>query len=622
MGCKKTRFKKFLVTAITLYFMMSMCSVPTTVAQSVTLEDEWLGPYIDTIRYVYNNGSDFWGNWVSQIQSLLDGDIDVMTTQAHEPSDIEALRTAENVELVKFWRSAAYDASINCDVWPLNISAFRKAFHLAIDKNAICAIQGLRPHDSPLISPFPFSIESEMEHHYYEAEIAEGNAILDSLGFLDSDDDEWREGPGGIEIPPIEIEFHRPEGNGPLLEDAANMLVDAFHNLSINAFSTKVTMDFYSGVDKLNNMDFTIFLLAMIGHDITLDSWIDFWANGRPDWSNTTLEELADVALHSTDLIEVTDAIKEFQYILVEEAPLIILMQLPLYSAYRTDTFDGVVEHPSYGPHSFFTGMNVQNSSVNATGGTIRYGTTGGNGQMSVYLPSATCGVDRTTWFTTKSHMEMLHDSLARIDPELNVINWLAEDYQIETHEDDSAIPDGNTRIMVDLVRNVNWSDGSPLTAYDVVYSINWFLDNSRMISSDDVPTDIYRCVALTPTQLELQFSTESYWHWYKVCLLPILPKHAPNQYNPLTDYSLTPDEFNEDLVVSGPFMASEWVQGEYIEIVQNPHYWRNPKNIPLPPPPPPVEPEPDFTLAIVAGAIGAAAVILVGGFVVVKKTE
>jgi ABC-type transport system substrate-binding protein len=601
--------------------MTSIFTFPGVVAQPETSSDNWVGPYLDKIQYIFVNGTnpnDWYDEYRSQIQALIDGEIDVMTTQAHDPEDVEALGTAANVELVKFWRSAAYDAKINCDRWPLNISDVRKALHLAIDKNAMSAIQGLRPHDSPIISPLPLSIELEMEHHYYEAEVEEGNVILDSLGFLDIDSDGWREGPGGVEIPPINIEFYRGIGSGPLNEDNANLIADAFHNLNIDAYSTRL----FNVPARMSSYDFDIFLYAMIGHDLTLDSWIR-WMLSRPDWSNATFEALANVALHSVDYDEVAQAFKEMQYIWVEDAPHIILMQLPLYSGYRTDLFDGIVEHPSYGPHSFFTGLNAHNASEGSTGGTIRYGTTGGwsSDTEVIRLPSRTCGIDVSNWFHVKSHMEMMHDSLAMIDPELNVVNWLAEECTIETHDDDATIPEGNTRILVNLVQNAKFSDGTLLTAEDVAYSINWFLENNDL--EFDI-RDISTLFATSPFQVELQFTTESFWHWYKVCFIPILPKHAPTQYEPDSPGSNTyePKEFNEDLVVSGPFMASEWRLGEYIEIVQNPYYWRKPMiNTTTTTTTTPITGG-DLMLPIIAGVAGAATVIVIGGFVVLKKID
>lgn len=598
--------------------------VPAVIAQE-TDPDTWNGPYLDKIRYVYINGSnplDPWDEFSAQIQPLIDGDIDVMTTQTKEPHEIESLQTAEYVEVVEFWRSATYDAKINCYRWPLNISGVRKALHLAMDKKAMCAIQGGRYHDSPIISPLTLSIESEMTHHYYEAEVSEGAAILDSLGFIDIDSDGWREGPDGVEIPAINVEFLRGEEGGPLNEDNANLIVEAFHNLNLNAYSTRI-YDYTQAHDILDSWDFDIFLFALIGHDLTMDSWIN-WMLSRPDWSNATFEALAEIALHSVDYHQVVEAFKEMQCIWVEEAPHIILVQLALYSAYRTNGIDGIVEHPSYGPHSYFTGLNASSDS---NGGELRFGTTNAisDSHEEIRLTPTTCAIEEATWFAVKSHMEMMHDSLAIIDPDLNVINWLAESYSIETHDDDPTIPDGNTRIVVDLVQNAYFSDGTRLTADDVVYSILWFNENFDHLDtygSDSLPFDISSCFASGLFQVELQFTTESFWHWYKICFTPIIPKHVRNQYDPQSGFRLTPDEFNENLVVSGPFMASEWVLGEYIDIVPNPYYWRKPPidatttTTTTTTEPPPEDP----FLPIIAGIAGAATVIVIGGFAILRK--
>ncbi len=375
--------------------------------------------------------------------------------------------------------------------------------------------------------------------------------------------------------------------------------------------------------------DYGITLYAMYGPDMTLDGWIEDYLYNRPDWTNSTYEEYADIALHSTDNDEVKEAVKQLQRIWIEDAPSFIMGQLPLFSAYRTDTFEGIIEHGHYGPHSFFTGISAYNASVNAIGGTLRFGTLHAAARIeeTVYLSPSTCDLDVNTWFTVKNHMEMMHDSLAIIDPDFNVINWLAKDVRIESHSDDAGIPEGSTRIQVEIVPNAKWSDGEPLTANDVVYTINWIQENMhyRGYDVDEVIPEFSRCVALNPTQLEIVFPVESYWNWYRICFLPILPAHAPNQYNPVRNYELTPEEFNENLVVSGPFMASEWVQGEYIELVQNPYYWRNPNNIPEVPnntsttgtiPPLLV----DLALPLAVGAIGAASVIIVGGVIVRKR--
>jgi hypothetical protein len=73
--------------------------------------------------------------------------------------------------------------------------------------------------------------------------------------------------------------------------------------------------------------------------------------------------------------------------------------------------------------------------------------------------------------------------------------------------------------------------------------------------------------------------------------------------------------------VTSGPFNVSEYVAGEFCELTYNPNYFFGPDRTTTPTDTDttPVT-QPDFTMAIVAGAVGAAVVILVGGYVLMRQ--
>ena len=72
-------------------------------------------------------------------------------------------------------------------------------------------------------------------------------------------------------------------------------------------------------------------------------------------------------------------------------------------------------------------------------------------------------------------------------------------------------------------------------------------------------------------------------------------------------------------MVTSGPFMVSDYLAGEFVEMEYNPDYFYG---LERPTEPPTTTPTtgPDFTMAIVAGAVGAAVVILVGGYVLMRQ--
>ena len=73
-------------------------------------------------------------------------------------------------------------------------------------------------------------------------------------------------------------------------------------------------------------------------------------------------------------------------------------------------------------------------------------------------------------------------------------------------------------------------------------------------------------------------------------------------------------------MVTSGPFNVTEYVAGEFTELTYNPNYFFGPDRSTGTPSPTGGGEGPDLTLAIVAGAVGAAVVILVGGFVLMRQ--
>ncbi|MHA1216143.1 MAG: hypothetical protein ACTSPX_02305, partial [Candidatus Thorarchaeota archaeon] len=82
------------------------------------------------------------------------------------------------------------------------------------------------------------------------------------------------------------------------------------------------------------------------------------------------------------------------------------------------------------------------------------------------------------------------------------------------------------------------------------------------------------------------------------------------------------PQPPNEEMVTSGPFNVSEYVAGEFTELTYNPNYFYAPEH-----PSTGTETTTETTttegnlmLAVVAGAVGAAVVILVGGYVLMRQ--
>ena len=110
------------------------------------------------------------------------------------------------------------------------------------------------------------------------------------------------------------------------------------------------------------------------------------------------------------------------------------------------------------------------------------------------------------------------------------------------------------------------WSDGTPLTAEDIAYTINrsrdeeWYNHYSTTANLDAVAVDD-RTVEITTSVPDPKLPTMDVY---------ILPKHI---YEPLdADAILEYDAM--DGVASGPYSLSEWRSGQDWTMVQNPNWW------------------------------------------------
>ncbi|MHA2211510.1 MAG: ABC transporter substrate-binding protein, partial [Candidatus Thorarchaeota archaeon] len=161
-------------TVVTLLMM----TVSPIYAKAPSLHNDSLrsGPYVDKLLYKTIPER------VNQMLAILNDDIDLV----HEKLD-----PARNGYGVLYINSAKY---------PLNITAFRRAFAFALDKHKICenVWEGMaNPQDSVVPSGNPWTIEGLLPYSYYEGNVELGRQLLDSAGFSDFDGDGWLDAPNG-----------------------------------------------------------------------------------------------------------------------------------------------------------------------------------------------------------------------------------------------------------------------------------------------------------------------------------------------------------------------------------------------------------------------------------------
>lgn len=155
---------------------------------------------------------------------------------------------------------------------------------------------------------------------------------------------------------------------------------------------------------------------------------------------------------------------------------------------------------------------------------------------------------------------ELVHDTVALLDPEFNVEPNLAESWEVSE--------DGLTYTF-HFREGVQFHDGTELTADEVVFSINRILTNEfpggegkrvkiEMIDSFEA-TDDYT------VEITLQFPYAPFPAAFGV--QHILPQKAVEE--------MGDDEYGKRPVGCGPFKAIDWVPNDHVQLEAFADYWR-----------------------------------------------
>ncbi len=549
----------------------------------------------------------------------LQNDVIDMMGDMVDPQYLEVLEEAANIETARVQRNGFGFMTINTAKYPLNITALRRALAFATDKVAISddIWEGLAdPQDGPLPAVNPWTIEGTLDYTYYEENTVVGNQLLDDAGFIDVDEDGWRDAPDGTAFD-VNVECAI---SSAIAIQVGTKFAEALVALGINGRSEPTAFDEY--LTRLNNhgdydMCFLGWNFGTFDADVLGDEW---WGEnaGVPfqnfaNWRNDSYDALRNDLMYSTDYDVMRAASDEMQRIWIYECPWIIAYNNVEIGAYRTDRFEGHQNDISGGVVGFWTNYKVhlKDSEGGPLGGTYRW-----NNPKDV----ATFNVMAASSAYTMNVLEQFYDSLLTIGPDGVDMLWLAESYTSETHADNTAIPDGHTRFTFNIIQNATWTDGTPLTAEDVAFSLNYLRDAPGNRMGPEL-ADVSAAYAPTTYQVVVEFASESFWHLHRISYKPVLPKHVFEVIGLDNWNTWQPTPPADSMVTSGPYNVSLYVEGEFVEMTRNPNFFYGVDHSePATTTTTTTEVPPDFTMAIVAGAVGAAVVILVGGYVLMRQ--
>jgi len=160
---------------------------------------------------------------------------------------------------------------------------------------------------------------------------------------------------------------------------------------------------------------------------------------------------------------------------------------------------------------------------------------------------------------------EMIYSNLVRLNPEgtdNEIVPGLAESWDVSA--------DGKTYTF-HLRPDLKFSDGSPITAEDV----KWSLDNFGSPKVNEIMAVLiggYQSAKiLNPTTVQVKLSEPTAAFLYNIAEWPavILPK---------AEVEAEGDAFWKHPVGAGPFIAKEFVQGSHLTFERNPYYFEKGK--------------------------------------------
>jgi peptide/nickel transport system substrate-binding protein len=189
--------------------------------------------------------------------------------------------------------------------------------------------------------------------------------------------------------------------------------------------------------------------------------------------------------------------------------------------------------------------------------------TKGGNLKVGLAADLSTLDPLKSSSFYDRQVMLNIYDTLVRVDAHNNVQPDLATSWQYPSP----------TELVFTLRTDVTFQDGTPFNADAVVFNINRILNTPSSPRLSEIST-VKDVVAVDSSHVRFDLKAPF------APLLLTLTDRAGMMLSPKAVQSLgdnlatTPTNAG-----SGPFMFKEWVKGDHLTIVRNPHYWQKDSN-------------------------------------------
>jgi peptide/nickel transport system substrate-binding protein len=141
---------------------------------------------------------------------------------------------------------------------------------------------------------------------------------------------------------------------------------------------------------------------------------------------------------------------------------------------------------------------------------------------------------------------------------------------------ENGGISEDGTVITLTLRDDIMWSDGTPLTSADFIFTNDMILDPANTVATT-FPNDQLASIEAPDERTVVMTFDEPFVAWESTFWHSILPQHV---LGPVFDAEGTIDNADWNLaptVGAGPYFFSEWESGSYVRFVRNENYWGTP---------------------------------------------
>jgi len=301
------------------------------------------------------------------LAALAEGTLDWATSFI---PDIDNTFVAKDPEHHKYWFTPSSLVSLQMSqVSPdenarkaYNDVNFRRALSMLIDRQTIVDIAG---YGYPLVNEDPSGLgelysafaNPEVETQfgqYAKFDLDAGIALLDEAGYVDADNDGFRDNPDGT---PIAIDFMVPNGWTDWI-DAVQISMETMQEAGLNVKMSTPEAAVWTSALISGEYSMTLNALASAA-----DPYFPFIRSFNPDdfgksrftaphWSSEEVTALLSEYKQSKDPAARKTAMDKIQLIVAEALPIVPLYNSPSFYEYNTSRFTGWAdaENPKYSP--------------------------------------------------------------------------------------------------------------------------------------------------------------------------------------------------------------------------------------------------------------------------------